>query len=96
MPGLQNFHLPLSDSIYRRLRQEAERSGVPATSLAREALEAWLDKLHRQALHAEIAQYARRHAGTGADLDEQLEATGVEFLNGTKPRLKRTPKKAKR
>ena len=41
----QNFHLPLPDSVYRRLRKEAEHRGIPATALAREAVEAWLDQI---------------------------------------------------
>jgi len=34
----------------------------------------------RQALHDEIAAYARRAAGTEADLDRELEDSAVEEL----------------
>jgi len=34
---MKNFHLPLPEQTYTGLRAEAERTGVPATTLAREA-----------------------------------------------------------
>ena len=76
----RNFHLPLPETVYRRLREEADRLRVPATALAREAVEARLEELLRVKLHSELAHYAKQHAGTDADLDEQLEAAGVETL----------------
>ena len=76
----RNFHLPLPEAVYRRLREEAGRLRVPATALAREAVEARLEDLHRAKLHSELAQYAKQHAGSSADLDRQLEAAGVETL----------------
>ena len=76
----RNFHLPLPEAVYRRLREEADRLRVPATALAREAVEARLEELHRGKLHSELAQYAKQHAGSAADLDNQLEAAGVETL----------------
>jgi hypothetical protein len=36
---MKNFHLPLEDPTYALLRAEAERAHVPATTLAREAIE---------------------------------------------------------
>ena len=96
MANTQNFHLPLPDSVYRRLRREADRRRVPATALAREAVEAWLDKAHREALHTEIAQYARQQAGTNADLDEPLESAAVEMLNSPDSVSKRPRKAGKR
>ena len=96
MDNTQNFHLPLPDSVYRRLRKEAERRRVPATALAREAVEAWLDRTHREALHTEIAQYARQQAGTNADLDVQLEGAAVEMLNSSGAVSKKPRKAGKR
>ncbi len=81
----RNFHLPLTEAIYRRLQEEAARLRIPATALAREAVEARLEELRRLNLHSALASYAERHAGTSADLDEPLEATGIETLND-KPR----------
>ena len=89
MNNTQNFHLPLPDSVYRRLRKEADRRRVPATALAREAVEIWLEKAHRETLHAEIAQYAKHQAGTKSDIDEQLEAAAVEMLNSSEVVSKR-------
>ncbi len=77
-PALRKFHVRLPDEIYLRLRAEAERMGRPMTALARIAVEAWLEERRASALHAEIAVYAARHAGTSFDLDEELEAAGLE------------------
>ena len=82
----RNFHVPLSDSLYQALRSEAERRRRPATSLVREVLEQWLERLQAEALHDEIADYAAKHAGTSADLDPALEAAAVEAL--TRGRVK--------
>lgn len=37
--SLRNFHVPLSEDLYRRLREEAERSKRTATALARHAID---------------------------------------------------------
>lgn len=78
----RNFHVPLSAETYRALREEADRQQRAATALAREAVEDWLGRLRAEALHADIAAYAARQAGTAADLDPALEAVGVENLLG--------------
>ena len=96
MATTQNFHLPLPGSVYRQLRKEADRRRVPATALAREAVEAWLEKLHREALHAEIAQYAQRQAGSTMDLDEPLEIAAVDMLNASSAVSRRSRKAGKR
>lgn len=77
---VRNFHLPLPDPLYDKLREEAERLNRPATVLAREAIESWLEQRYKQALHEAISDYARRHAGTDLDQDEQLEKASVEHL----------------
>ena len=76
----RNFHLPLSEGLYDRLRQEAQRRGRPATAIAREALDVWLAEQRRMELHESIAEYARREAGSSADLDRELEESGLESL----------------
>ncbi len=76
----KNLHVPLPDSLYRRLRTESERTKRPATELAREAIDQWLAERQRLAVHESIVEYARKHARTGADLDEELEAAAVEHL----------------
>ena len=75
-----NLHVPLSGPIHDRLRAEATRSGRPATTLAREAIEAWIAERERHAVHQSIVDYASEMAGSGADLDEDLEKAGVEHL----------------
>jgi hypothetical protein len=76
----QNFHLPLSADLHMLLRQEAKKTGVPATTLAREALESWLRERQREELCSELNAYIADMAGSQADLDEDLERAGVEFL----------------
>jgi hypothetical protein len=77
-----NFHLPLPREVRDMLREEAERSGRPATAIAREALTEWLRERRRRLLREEIAAYAAACAGTSADLDEDLEEAGLELLAG--------------
>ena len=77
---MKNFHLPLPEQIYIRLRAEAERTQVPATTLAREALDGWLRQQSRKARHDAILAYATEMAGTHLDLDTDLESAGIEHL----------------
>ena len=77
---MKNLHLPLPDSMYAQLRAEAERSRIPATTLARQAIDAWLHQQLKTAKHAAIAAYAIEMAGTPCDLDRDLEAAAVEHL----------------
>jgi len=77
---MKNFHLPLPDETYAGLRAEAERTGVPATILGREAVSWWLRQQYREARHEAIAAYAAETAGTHLDLDAELEAAGIEHL----------------
>jgi hypothetical protein len=78
--SVKNFHLPLPEQIYTQLRAHAERVRVPATTLAREAIESWLSDQARRARHDAIAAYAAEIAGTDLDLDQDLESAGVEHL----------------
>ena len=80
---MKNFHLPLPEQTYTRLRAEAERTGVPATTLAREAVDSWLRQRFRRARHDAITAYATEMAGTHLDLDADLESTGIEHLVNT-------------
>ena len=77
---MRNFHLPLPERTYALLRTEAERSQLPATTLAREAIDAWLKDQARKARHNAIAEYAAGMAGTELDLDRELESAGIEHL----------------
>jgi predicted DNA-binding protein len=76
----RNFHVPLPDNTYSRLKSQAQRQHKPATQLVKQAVEYWLDEQERLALHEEIADYAAATAGTGDDLDESLEAAGIDIL----------------
>ena len=77
---MKNFHLPLPEQTYTLLRAEAERTHVPATTLAREAIDSWLKYQARKARHDAIAAYAAEMAGTELDLDHDLESAGIEHL----------------
>jgi hypothetical protein len=77
---VKNFHLPLPERTYALLREEAERAHVPATTIAREAIDEWLKEQNRKARHSAIAEYAAEMAGTSLDLDRDLEAAATEHL----------------
>jgi len=77
---MKNFHLPLPEETYNHLKAEAARAQVPATILAREAIDSWLRQQLRRARHAAIADYAAEMAGTDLDLDSDLELAGIEHL----------------
>jgi hypothetical protein len=81
---LHNFHLPLAEDLYLSLRKTARRLSRPATELAREALIRWLEEEKRNNLHREISEYAAIHAGTPADLDEDMERASIEHLSTVK------------
>jgi len=85
----KNFHLPLPESLYRTLREEAAALKRPATVVARQAIEAWLRERRKMVLREAVATYAVRHAGTAADLDPALEAAGVDLLRGRPSRHRR-------
>jgi hypothetical protein len=80
---MKNFHLPLPEQTYAQLRAEAERTQVPATILAREAIDLWLRRQLRVARHAAVAAYATEMAGSNFDLDTDLESAGIEHLMKT-------------
>ncbi len=75
-----NFHMPLPELVYQRLKSAAKKQRKPATQLAKQALEQWLDEQEQLLLHEEITSYAAAMAGTADDLDEFLEAASVEHL----------------
>ena len=66
--NMKNLHLPLPEQTYAQLRAEAERTQMPATTLAREAIDLWLRDQLRKARHDTIAAYAEEMAGTNLDL----------------------------
>lgn len=78
--AMKNLHLPLPDDIYAQLRAEAQRSQVPATTLARQAIDLLLRRQLQKARHDAIAAYAAEMAGTALDLDSGLESAAVEQL----------------
>jgi predicted transcriptional regulator len=77
---MRNFHLPLPEETYAHLQAEAERMRVPATALARQALDVWLRQQLRKARRDAIAAYAAEMAGGHLDLDTELESAAIEHL----------------
>ena len=77
---MKNFHLLLPEQTHNRLRAESERTQIPATALAREAIDLWLRHQLRKSRHQAIAAYAEDMAGTNLDLDPILESAGIEHL----------------
>ena len=77
---MKNFHLPLPEPTYAQLRAAAQRTQVPATALAREAIDLWLKDQSRKVRHAAIKAYAQEMAGTTFDLDVNLESAGIGHL----------------
>ncbi len=78
---MKNFHLPLPEHTYEQLRAKSTRVQIPATVLAREAIDAWLREQGRQARRDAVAAYAEKMAGTGLDLDRDLEAAAIQHLS---------------
>ena len=78
--SMSNFHLPLPPELHEMLRTEAESSGQPATTLAREALLSWLTRRRNERLHEELSSWAAEHAGSDLDLDRDLESEGLDLL----------------
>lgn len=76
----KNIHIPLPVELHQGLKEQAERFNTPATTLARSAIEEWVKRQKRAQVAEELREYALAMAGTGADLDEDLEAAGVEAL----------------
>jgi hypothetical protein len=79
---MKNFHLPLPEETYANLKAQSERMQVPATALAREAVDWWLREQTRKARQNEIEVYAAEMAGSALDLDTDLESAGIEHLVG--------------
>ena len=77
----RNFHVPLPEELYDRLRAESRRREVPATQMVREAVEVWLDDAEQEALRHGIEAYAEEMAASSADLDEDLAESGLEHLD---------------
>ena len=77
---MKNFHVPLPDETYERLKAAAAHSRMPARALGREAIDFWLRRRMREARHDAIAAFAAEAAATSLDLDKDLEAAAVERL----------------
>ncbi|HET6386329.1 MAG TPA: hypothetical protein VFJ58_23295 [Armatimonadota bacterium] len=75
---MKNFHVPLPENLYEKLQSEAGRVHEPATVVARQAIENWIEQRKTTALHESIAAYAAEHGGTAVDLNPDMEAATIE------------------
>jgi hypothetical protein len=80
MPGISSkkIHLPLPVDLHAELMEQAERLGTPATVLARQAVAEWVIQKKQEQITEELRAYVSEMAGTGIDLDADLEAAGIE------------------
>jgi hypothetical protein len=62
------------------LKAESEHSRRSANALAREAIEQWLEARRRDRLDQAIREYVDAMAGSGADLDPDLEAASLDVI----------------
>lgn len=83
--AMKNFHLPLSEGTYEELHRQSTREGRPATIVAREAIERWLEERRKSELHEAIAEYAAERKGSADDLDQDLERAAIDRLRKEKP-----------
>jgi predicted transcriptional regulator len=74
----KNLHVTLSHELDAELEVQARRLGMPATVIARAAIDAWVVRKRRERVAEEISSYADAVAGTEFDLDEAFEAGGIE------------------
>ena len=86
----KNLHVPLSETLYAELRTAAQKSGRPATEIARDAIGQWLAEERRSALRAAIAEYAAENAGTDDDFDRDLERASIEHMRAETKKRKRS------
>ncbi|MEP7342345.1 MAG: hypothetical protein ABI977_31755 [Acidobacteriota bacterium] len=77
----QQIQVSLPIEIYQKLSAEAERTQQAEETVARLAIETWLEERRQEWIEAEIAAFAEEYAGTEFDLDKELEAAGLECLN---------------
>ena len=76
----QQIQVSLPMELYQKLSDEAERTQQAEEAVARLAIEKWLEERRQEWIEAEIAAFAEEYAGTEFDLDNELEAAGIEFL----------------
>lgn len=78
----KNLHVPLPLVLYNQLRKQSTLSKVPATQIARLAIQSWLEEQRKLSLKNELLEYASIVGGSCFDLDESLEkAAALHLLN---------------
>lgn len=81
----KNLHIPLDAQLHSQLLTQAQRIRTPVPSVAREAIEIWTAAAERRDRHEASRAYAEAMAGSGADLDEDLERSAAsDLLNATR------------
>ena len=80
MTTFKKLNLPLPEEMHKALFAESKHAGIPATRLARSAIQHWLDQRRQEKLQEEIHQFAMENAGGHLDLDQYLEAAATDEL----------------
>lgn len=78
---LKKLSLPLPSEMHEALFAESRKMGVPATRVVRSLLEEWLRERRRARRRDEVRRFAMACAGSGLDLDPDLEAAATEELS---------------
>jgi hypothetical protein len=90
MPQLSS-HAKLPSSASGRSIRGLENAGrtneTACKSIAREAIESWLQHCRKVSRHQAITEFAIDFAGSEFDLDSQLETAAAEHLGGVNPDL---------
>ena len=76
----RKLNLPLPEEMHKALFAESKHAGIPATRLARSAIQAWLDQQRQERRKEEIHKFAMKNAGSDLDLDQYLEAAATDEL----------------
>jgi hypothetical protein len=80
MTAFKKLNLPLPEEMHKALFAESKHAGIPATRLARSAIQAWLDQQRQERRKEEIHKFAMKNAGNDLDLDQYLEAAATDEL----------------
>ncbi len=80
MTTFKKLNLPLPEEMHKALFAESKHAGIPATRLARSAIQDWLDQRRQERRQEEIHEFAMENAGSDLDLDQYLEAAATDEL----------------
>jgi predicted transcriptional regulator len=77
---MPNIHMPLTNDLHQRLRNQAAYANKTSTTMAREAMDIGLKLLERQREDEELDKWIAENAGGPLDLDTDAEAASLDAL----------------